>query len=431
MKTKWDVLFALFELKKGGLAEIARKSGAHPSAAWQRLEALMKDGMAVRKDGVYEPNKGNAKTWEAFEIMKFCMGRRINYNLMLREEFAKVIAVASAKGEFVLGDLKGMNVKTARKYLSCLSRINLLLVLSKKPLRMKLVSDPVFAHVLAFFGMETGDQTERPEQRLGKESGRSVCRKLETGKRAEKRVSAEYGEIESLLAEIRRHRRDLPLADFEEEQKIEFTSASTQLEGNTFTLEESKELILHDIVPPDKKLKEANEVKNYFSAVNHLLAHLSEPMSIDYILDLHRMVVFNLGVREGIRAVNVSIKGNPFYKVAHFSEILPKLQGLCEKVNEFCSKKRGADETIEFATYVHNEFQHIHPFEDGNSRVTRLLWDYVLMRNGFPLINIYSNAKAEYLSLTKMARERDDGKLNAFLAGIIKDNLYRMARAVK
>jgi Fic family protein len=78
---------------------------------------------------------------------------------------------------------------------------------------------------------------------------------------------------------------------------------------------------------------------------------------------------------------------------------------------------------------VHNEFQHIHPFEDGNSRVTRLLWNYVLMRNGFPLVNIYSNAKAEYLSLTKMAR--DDAKLNSFLSGMIKDNLYKMARAVR
>lgn len=407
MKTKWDVLFALFELKKAGLAEIAKKSGAHPSAAWQRLAALMEEGLVVRKDGAYAPNKDNRKTWEAFEIMKFCRGRGVNYNFMLGGKFARVIKVATGKDEVALEDFKGMNIKTARKYLSYLSRINLLLVLSKKPLRMKLVSDPVFAHVLGFSGMEA------KKEKAGKVAGGG------------------YGEIETLLAEIRRHKRDLPLADFEEEQKIEFTSASTQLEGNTFTLDESRELIAHDIVPPDKKLKEANEVKNYFSAVNYLLAHLAEPMSIDYNLDLHRMVVLNLGVREGIRAVNVSIKGNPFYKVAHFSEILPRLQELCKKVNEFCSRKRGVKETIEFATYLHNEFQHIHPFEDGNSRVTRLLWNYVLMKNGFPLINIYSNVKEEYLSFTKMARERDDGKLNAFLSGIIKDNLYRRVGAVK
>jgi len=143
---------------------------------------------------------------------------------------------------------------------------------------------------------------------------------------------------------------------------------------------------------------------------------------------LHRIVIFNLGVKEGVRATMVSIKGNPFYKVSHFSEIYPKLEELCKKANEFLAKKKSAKEVIEFATFVHNEFQRIHPFEDGNSRVTRLLWNYLLMRNGLPLINIYSNTKEEYLSLTKLARERNDAKLNSFLVKIIKDNLYKLTR---
>ncbi|NYZ76687.1 Fic family protein [Candidatus Micrarchaeota archaeon] len=237
-----------------------------------------------------------------------------------------------------------------------------------------------------------------------------------------------YEEIEKLLVNLNELKKNINFADIEEEQKIEFTSASTQLEGNTFTLEESKELLLHDIVPHDKKLKEANEVKNYYAAVNHLLNRLDQSISIDFILDLHRIVVFNLGVREGVRNVGVSIKGNPFYKVSHFSEVFHKLDALCKKINDFHAKKTNAKDVIEFATFVHNEFQHIHPFEDGNSRVTRLLWNYILMRNGFPLINIYSNTRQEYLSLTKMARGRDDAKLNSFLLRIIKDNLYKLTR---
>jgi len=47
------------------------------------------------------------------------------------------------------------------------------------------------------------------------------------------------------------------------------------------------------------------------------------------------------------------------------------------------------------------------------------------MKNGFPLINIYSNTKEEYFSLTKLYRKRDDSKLNKFLVKTIKDNLYR------
>jgi Fic family protein len=282
----------------------------------------------------------------------------------------------------------------------------MLFVVSKKPLRVKLISDPVFEDVLALFQI-----------------------KIEAAQPVQTAPGDNYKEIEKLLANLNELKKNINFADIDEEQKIEFTSASTQLEGNTFTLEESKELLLHDIVPHDKKLKEANEVKNYYAAVNHMLNRLDQPMSINFIIDLHRIVIFNLGVKEGVRNVAVSIKGNPFYKVSQFQEIFPKLDVLCKKINDFNSKKRKTKEVVEFATFVHNEFQHIHPFEDGNSRVTRLLWNYILIRNGLPLINIYSNTRQEYLSLTKLARERNDAKLNSFFVRIIKDNLYKLTRA--
>lgn len=406
MKSKWDCLFALFELKNARLRDIAEKTGASPSTVRQRLVEFLKKGIVLQDKNLYKPNKDSRAGWSIFNIMKFCRNHGINYNLFLNKEFAAVAKIGLRHDEVGLSDFESLNYHTARKYLTCLSRINLLFVVSKKPLKFKFIHDPVFDEVLSLFKMEP---------LVRKPVGKPI-------------VQDDYREIGKLLAKFKELKRNVNLADMEEEQRIEFTSASTQLEGNTFTLEESKELLLHDMVPKDKKLNEANEVKNYYAGVNYLIAHLNEPVSIQYTLDLHRMVVFNLGTKDGIRAANASIKGNPFYKVSHFSEILPKLDALCKKINEFVASKKTIKETVEFATFFHNEFQHIHPFEDGNSRVTRLLWNYVLMRNGFPLINIYSNAREEYLSLTKLARERNDAKLNSFLVKIIKDNLYKLAR---
>ena len=406
MRTKWDCLFALFELKEAKLTDISKKTGSSASSVRQRLVELLKQKIIIQKKGIYKPNKDNSTTWPVFNITKFCRSRGINYNLFLTKEFAEIVKIGLSKEELLLSDFKLLNYRTVRKYLTYLSRINLLFIVSKKPLRVKFVFDPVFDDVLALFKMKKEE------------------------KKITKVITApnDYKEVEKLLSKLRTLKRDLNFANTEEEQKIEFTSASTQLEGNTFTLEESKDLLLHDIIPEGKKLKEANEVKNYYSAVSYLTSHLEKPLSIQHILDLHRIVIFNLGVKEGVRATMVSIKGNPFYKVSHFSEIYPKLEELCKKANEFLAKKKSAKEVIEFATFVHNEFQHIHPSEDGNSRVTRLLWNYLLMRNGLPLINIYSNTKEEYLSLTKLARERNDAKLNSFLVKIIKDNLYKLTR---
>jgi DNA-binding Lrp family transcriptional regulator len=405
MTTRWEILFRLFEIKEIRLGDLAKATNTSPSSIQQRLKELVNLKLVNHVDKIYSPNKENPKTFNAFSIMKFCKQKGLNPNILFSEELSKIIVTGLSKGELNLEDFKGMNYKTVRKYLTYLNRMNLLFVTCKKPLKVKFVYDPVFDEILDFFGKK------KPEVKI------------------ESRVlESDYDEIAKSLKKLNTLNKGKNIPDMETEMKIEFASASTQLEGNTFTLEETKDLIFHDVIPSDKKLKEANEVKNYFNAVNYLYANLEKPLSIDLILDLHRIVVYNLEVKEGVRAARVSIKGNPFYKVANFPEIFHKLDDLCKKINEFNSKKQKTKDVVEFATFVHNEFQHIHPFEDGNSRTTRLIWNYVLMKNRFPLINIYSNTKAEYLSLTKLARQRDDSKLNSFLVKIIKDNIFKQMR---
>ncbi len=407
MKTRFDVLYALFELKEAHLSQIANKAVSSPSSARQKLTGLISSGLVVQEKKAYAPNRKNPKTWNAFNIMKFCRDRGISHNLFLSAELATIVNTGLSKEEVKLSDFKGLNYKTTRKYLTYLNRINLAFIISKKPLTIKFVNDPVFDEILSFFGIARLAGIKNEKTAAGK---------------------PDYGELASLLKKLKTIKKDIDHTDLDKEAVIEFTSASTQLEGNTFTLEESKELIFHDLLPEHKRLREANEVKNYFNAVNYMISHLKEPISIDMIVDLHRIVTCNLGVKEGIRNSRVSIKGNPFYKVSDFSEILPRLNELCTGLNNFVSEGHIIGEIIEFATFVHNEFQYIHPFEDGNSRMTRLIWNYVLMKNGLPLINIYPNAKEEYLSLTKLARKRDDRGLNAFLTRIIKDNLFKMLR---
>ncbi len=412
MKTKFDCLFALFEMKEARLGDLAKKTGSSPSSVRQRLKGFLKNGIVIQKGGKYGPNRDCPATWRIFNVMKSCRSRGINYNLFLGPDFAKIVRTGFGKETVLLGDFKSINPRTIRKYLTYLSRVNLLFIVSKRPLQFRFVSDPVFDEVMALSGAREENPAKSAKPGQSKKAGQTI----------------NYHEIENLLYKLREQKKNIDFSRAEEEQKIEFTSASTQLEGNTFTLEQAKELLLHDIVPTDKKLKEASEVKNYYVAVSHLINNLAGPVSLSLILDLHRIVVFNTGVKEGIRTGRVSIGGNPFYKLSHHSEILPALEALCKQINDFMAKKQGVQEAIEFATFVHNEFQHIHPFEDGNSRTARLLWNYALMRNGFPLISIYSNARGEYLSLTKLARNRDDAKLNAFLARTIQDNLFKLTR---
>ena len=45
---------------------------------------------------------------------------------------------------------------------------------------------------------------------------------------------------------------------------------------------------------------------------------------------------------------------------------------------------------------VHNEFEHIHPYQDGNGRVGRLLLNWVLLQHSYPPINILLKDRKEY-----------------------------------
>lgn len=405
MKSRWDLLAAVLDLKESGLSAIAKKTGTSPSSARQQLVKLLSDGLVVQEGKLYKAAASNPMAENISEIIRFCRMRGINYNLFLALEFAKIVRVGTSKDQVAFSEFENLNHQTVRKYLNVLSTANLVLITSRKPLVVRFVMEPIFDSVLELYGM--------------KKEKKRISRRFEP---------REYLEIEQLLDKIRKSHQNIDFSETEEIRKIEFTSASTRLEGNTFTLDEARELILHDSIPSGKKMKEALEIKNFHAAVQYLINHLDSALSIPLILDIHRIVTFNLGVSEWFRTSNISIKRNPFFKISHVSEINSKLIRLCDDVNEFLSHKRSAQEVVEFATYVHNEFLHIFPFDDGNSRVTRLLWNYVLMRSGFPLINIYANAREEYLSLTKLAHERDDGRLNEFLMKVVKDNLYKMGK---
>src|SRR3989338_2144038 len=100
---------------------------------------------------------------------------------------------------------------------------------------------------------------------------------------------------------------------------------------------------------------------------------------------------------------------------------------LFDKYNDFIKRKNvSIREILQFAAYFHNEFQHIHPFEDGNSRTTRLITFYLLQSLDVPIFDIPFGMLDEYVSLTKGSRKREDEKLFRSLQKIILYNLKKI-----
>lgn len=63
---------------------------------------------------------------------------------------------------------------------------------------------------------------------------------------------------------------------------------------------------------------------------------------------------------------------------------------------------------FELACKLHAKFENIHPFRDGNGRVGRLIMNYILLKKGYPLLDIKFENRPEYyeaLALFESGRE--------------------------
>ena len=72
------------------------------------------------------------------------------------------------------------------------------------------------------------------------------------------------------------------------------------------------------------------------------------------------------------------------------------------------------------ATVVHNQFVYIHPFNDGNGRVARLLFNFILIKKGFFPIIFYNDEKQKYYSYLRSAKS---GDIKQFVSYVLE--LYR------
>ena len=174
-----------------------------------------------------------------------------------------------------------------------------------------------------------------------------------------------------------------------------FTHDSTNIEGNTLTLQEASQLLFEKITPR-KSLREINEVINHKEAFDYLLEHKGE-MTKDFILTLHKLVVKNTLKKElenqigKYRSLQVYIRGTDW--------LPPKPSQVSKEMASLLSwytKNKKKVHPLVLAAYFHSAFETIHPFVDGNGRVGRLLMNFILRRNKYPMINIPNKEKYKY-----------------------------------
>lgn len=212
----------------------------------------------------------------------------------------------------------------------------------------------------------------------------------------------------------------LPLSDKKQAQltrkfTVEYNYNSNHIEGNTLTYGQTELLLLFGKVSGEAEMKDFEEMKASNVGLKMMTEEAKEkqPLTETFIRQLHHTLLREdytvyTTLPGGLQSSYVvhagSYKTRPNSVITRYGdrfeyaspEETPALMNdLVVWYNE--AENKGDLSPIELAAMFHYRYIRIHPFEDGNGRIARLMVNYILSRHGWPMIVVRNRDKQAYL----------------------------------
>lgn len=238
--------------------------------------------------------------------------------------------------------------------------------------------------------------------------------------------SRELKDIETLVAKGNIKIEHLTEKDWVKFTKL-FTYDTNAIEGSTVTQAEVKKILEKDKWPADRSRDEISETYGASEAVKYT-RKTREHISLDLIKKLHKIIFKNsksfAGKFRG-RGIEVTVTdrfGNVMHRGAPQKQIIILLKELIGWYN----KNKNKYHPILLAAIVHNQFENIHPFQDGNGRVGRFLLNNILLKHNIPPVNIELKNRSEYYYTLQEYEKR--GNIRPTIEFILKE--YRKLKNI-
>jgi Fic family protein len=207
--------------------------------------------------------------------------------------------------------------------------------------------------------------------------------------------------------------RPLPpiaLTKIKESLNLEWIYNSNSIEGNTLTLQETRLVLEEGITIKGKSLREHFEAVNHQEAIEYVekIVKSNYILSESDILNVHELVLSKIEKEYAgrFRTAGVRISGANF--------VPPNALKVYDMVSELIKWTNDETENLHpiiKASVFHHRFVWIHPFFDGNGRTVRLIFNLLLMKEGFPPAIILKNDRKKYYDALNKANNGDYKKL--------------------
>jgi Fic family protein len=229
---------------------------------------------------------------------------------------------------------------------------------------------------------------------------------------------------------------------------------STALEGNTLVLREVEALLEQGRAVGAKPLRDYMEVQGYGDAARWVYGQALEPdawsdgelITLNEVRRIHHLAMgpaWSVAPppdaseqetpgsfrRHDIRPFEAGMTPPPW------PDVPAQITGWVNDVRAFGRRVTTADRSNstgpasvplpEELARLHNAFEKVHPFLDGNGRAGRLALNLILVRLGYPPVVIFKQQRPAYLSALSKADSGDFGPLGELVARAMLDNLNR------
>ncbi|NTW27660.1 MAG: Fic family protein [Candidatus Moranbacteria bacterium] len=204
---------------------------------------------------------------------------------------------------------------------------------------------------------------------------------------------------------------------------------SNAIENSTLTLKETEKILLEMEVSRDINVREVFEAKNLARVMEYIRAKSQEKeIDKELILLLHQML---------IGSIDDSIAGrfrkqHEYVRVGtHIAPAPEHIDLMIDSALQEYSRDLDAYSLDKIAKF-HLDFETIHPFNDGNGRIGRVLMNYQLLRLGLAPIIIRDKEKVEYYKAFGDYRDKKNTKtMEKVLALALTESLHKRIAYLK
>ena len=262
----------------------------------------------------------------------------------------------------------------------------------------------------------------------------------------------------ALFTEINRLKADLdalrPLAPEQEQRvlqkfRLEWNYNSNAIEGNSLTLGETRSLLLHGLTAAGKPMRDHLDIKGHNEAVLWLEDFVRDerPLTEQFIRGMHEVLLGEAYYTPAQTATGqptrkmivpgqykqqpnnvLTATGEMFY-FASPEDTPAQMQDLVAWYRQ--EEAAPTMHPVALAAEFHYRFVRIHPFDDGNGRMSRLLMNLILLRHGYPMTVIKATDRNRYLAALSAADAGDPEPFLRFIIENVEAGLRLMIRAAQ